>query len=89
MGYVIYSTETTRKFGRTYKTAAAAKAGLTRAARAGKIAAADYAVADASVFRTRIEKMVKRTNLLSGKEYWEPANTPNHCSPSSEAYWSM
>ena len=34
-------------------------------------------------------KMVKRINMMSGKEYWEAENTPNYCSPASEAYWSM
>jgi hypothetical protein len=33
--------------------------------------------------------MVTRQNLMSGLEYQEPADTPNYCSPSSEAYWSM
>ena len=34
-------------------------------------------------------KMVERTNLMTGKKYMEPANTPLYCSPSSETYWSM
>ena len=34
-------------------------------------------------------RMVERTNLISGKKYMEPSNTPNYCSPSSETYWSM
>ena len=34
-------------------------------------------------------KMVERTNLMTGKKYMEPANTPNYCSPASEAYWTM
>lgn len=34
-------------------------------------------------------KMVKKTNMMSGKEYWEAEDTPGFMSPSSEAYWSM
>jgi len=34
-------------------------------------------------------KMVERTNLMTGKKYMEPANTPLCSSPSSETYWSM
>lgn len=41
-------------------------------------------------FRYEIhETMVKRTNLMGGKEYMERYDTPRYCSPSSEAYWSM
>ena len=45
-------------------------------------------------FRTR-EKLVNmrenvvRVNLQSGKYFVEDADTPNYCSPASEAYWSM
>ena len=34
-------------------------------------------------------KMVKRVNLMSGKEFMEAEDTPNFCSPASESYWSM
>lgn len=34
-------------------------------------------------------KMVERVNLMTGKKYMEPANTPNYCSPASESYWTM
>jgi hypothetical protein len=34
-------------------------------------------------------KMVKRVNLMTGKEYMEAEDTPNFCSPASETYWSM
>ena len=41
-------------------------------------------------FRYEIhETMVKRTNMMGGKEYTERYDTPRYCSPSSEAYWSM
>ena len=35
------------------------------------------------------ETYVKRTNMMSGREYQERYDTPRSCSPSSEAYWSM
>jgi hypothetical protein len=35
------------------------------------------------------ETFVTRTNMMGGKEYQERYDTPRHCSPSSEAYWSM
>jgi hypothetical protein len=41
-------------------------------------------------FRYEIhETMVKRINMMGGKEYMERFDTPRYCSPSSEAYWSM
>jgi hypothetical protein len=35
------------------------------------------------------ETMVTRTNMMGGASYQERYDTPRHCSPSSEAYWSM
>jgi hypothetical protein len=35
------------------------------------------------------ETYVKRTNMMSGREYQERYDTPRSCSPSSEAYWTM
>jgi hypothetical protein len=32
---------------------------------------------------------VTRRNILSGEEFQERYDTPWHCSPSSETYWSM
>jgi hypothetical protein len=32
--------------------------------------------------------MVERTNIMTGKKFFEPADTPYYCSPSSETYWS-
>lgn len=34
------------------------------------------------------ETWVTRENFLSGKRYQERYDTPRHCSPSSELYWS-
>ena len=82
----------------SYKTMAAAKAGLTRIAKAEGLlptypnyAEYRYAIAEAGYFHKTIEKQVKRKVLegFGGKEYMEPINTPNYMSPSSETYWSM
>ena len=32
---------------------------------------------------------VERVNMMSGKTYSEPINTPACCSPASETYWSI
>lgn len=37
----------------------------------------------------KLDTQVERVNFVSGEKYWEDVNTPNYCSPSSEAYWSM
>ena len=82
----------------SYKTHAAAKAAITRICKASglMLVDADYplytlAIAEAAYFHKSIEKSVKRTVLegFGGKEYYEPINTPNYMSPSSESYWSM
>ena len=82
----------------SYKTMAAAKAGITRIAKAEGLLETDpnhavfrYAIAEAGYFHKTIEKQVKRTVLegFGGKEFYEPVNTPSYCSPASESYWSM
>jgi hypothetical protein len=35
------------------------------------------------------ETWVTRVNLQSGREYQERYDTPRHCSPASDLYWSM
>lgn len=98
--FVVYNTETTRietekRWGKeSYKTEAAAKAARTRMLRKLKMGKPiwkpeDLAVAEVGYYSKNIEKMVKRVNMMSGKEYYESVNTPNYCSPASEAYWSM
>lgn len=84
--YCIYNVESTKLYTRKYyKTPAAAKAAITRAA----LDKTEWAFAEVKYFRDCIEKMVTRTNLMSGKEFQESANTPYYCSPASETYWSM
>ena len=90
-----------RPYRRTtsYKTMAAAKAALTRMhnkfiEKNGVDAAEDgplynYGIAEEGHYRAKIERMVERTNLMTGKKYMESVNTPAYCSPASESYWSM
>ena len=103
MAYVVYNTKSTRivtekRWGKeTFATEAAAKAARTRMLKKPRkingelivYKSKDLAVAEVGYYSKNIEKMVKKTNLMSGKEYYESVNTPNYCSPSSEAYWSM
>jgi hypothetical protein len=35
------------------------------------------------------QPMVERINLMTGRKFMEPKNTPPHMSPAFEAYWSM
>ena len=91
MSYVVYNTTTTRLLNRNYyKTPAAAKAALTREAKADTtMIRSEYAVAETEDFYDNIEKTVERVNLMSGEKFRERANTPHSCSPASETYWSM
>jgi hypothetical protein len=95
MSYIVYDTKSTRRlaekrYGKEfYATEGAAKAAKTRMSKKAQFAEYDLAVAESDFYAKNIEKMVKRVNLISGKEYWESINTPSYCSPSSEAYWSM
>ena len=90
-----------RPYRRTtsYKTLPAAKAALTRMHKKfidqhGIDAVEDgplynYGIAEEGHYRAKIEKMVERVNMMSGKKYMESVNTPAYCSPASESYWSM
>ena len=35
-----------------------------------------------------IEPMVEKTNMMTGKKFMEPINTPHYLSASSETFWS-
>ena len=95
MAYVIYNKQTTqtvraRAYGKEYyETESAAKAGLTRLAKKGKIVAEEHAVAELAHFRNNIEQYETVTNLMSGQPVRQSVNTPLSCDPSSETYWSM
>jgi hypothetical protein len=92
---VVYNVETTaivraKPFvDAVFKSMGAAKACKTRLVKNGKYTAEQLEVADYVVYKTLIEATVEKTNMMSGKTYRESVNTPNYCSPSSEAYWSM
>ena len=96
MGYLVYHKESTRTLNdRLYKTHAAAQAAWTRFGnRSGKLLSDPthpvytYAVAEIGYFADHIEKKVERVNLMNGQTFYEPVNTPYHCSPASEAFWS-
>jgi len=81
---------------KSYKTLGAAEAALTRICKAEGLLQTDpnyaryrYAIAASAYFHQNIEKSRKVTNMMSGKEFVEPVNTPNYMSPASETYWSM
>ena len=96
MSYVVFETATTRFAGKKAKydepifdSIAAAKSHMARLIKSGKYTAEQLAVADYCYYHDEIEAIVERTNLMSGKTFYERINVPNYCSPSSETYWSM
>lgn len=80
-----------------YKTPGAANAALNKmiadpkhlAWRGLDYGLVELAIAEKSEFHSKIEKQETKRNLLSGKEFQQPVNTPLCCDPSSETYWSM
>ena len=82
---------------RTVKTAAAAKAWITRQHRehlANTIAYHDgplfqFGYAEAQHFHQHIEKSETKRNLMTGEQFTQPVNTPRSCDPSTELYWTM
>lgn len=89
MSFVIYHKETTvlhtnRRRDR-WKTEASAKAERTRS----KLDPDTYLIEDAPTFFNTIEKTKVVKSLMSGKPVTIPVNTPGHCDPSTERYWSM
>jgi len=90
--YYIYDTATSRILGRGYGTAwkseGAAKAAITRMRKKGEVVDG-LAISEAEAYHTNIEKTVLRRNIMTGNTFRESVNTPNYCSPASEAYWSM
>lgn len=81
MSYVVYHVKSTME-KRRYNQARHAKA------LAEKLGPA-YAWASSSYYKAKVVHTVLRKNLMTGKYYEEPSNTPNYMSPASEAYWSM
>ncbi len=95
MSYVIYDKSTTVLVGtsldpKIFRTERGAKGYLTRLVNRGFcFKRENYAITDMVTFHTQIETWVTKKNLLSGKEFRQPLNTPICCDPSSETYWSM
>lgn len=94
MAFVVYDIETTKIFSNAERSNYSATEGVAKSLRTRLIKknpelAGKLAIANSEDFHQNIEKQVYRTNLMSGKQYQEPYNTPSYCSPSSESYWSM
>ena len=95
MAYVIYEKESTRivrlRIDRAdhFVTLSGAKRSMMAIAKKNGKPVDFYDIAPTEEYHKNIEKMVERTNLMSGMKYMESVNTPNYCSPASEAYWSM
>jgi hypothetical protein len=90
--FVIYHKETTVFLNSNkvyFSSLRSARAALTRAVNTGKIKdKSKYEIAEANYFKERIEKVVERVNISSGKIFFEPVNTPACCSPSSELFYN-
>jgi len=84
--FVVYHITSTMQ-ARVSETESGAKRSVTCMNR--KAGAVEYAYASEVDYNTKVVHKVKKTNLLSGKEYEEDSNTPCYCSPSCESYWSM
>ncbi len=94
--FVVYEISSTRYAGRKgsygdpiFESVAAARAHISRLVKAGKYTRSQLEVAPLDYFRKNVERQVTKKNLLSGKEFTQPINTPLACDPSSETYWSM
>ncbi len=81
--YIVYHMASTVEVGR-FDTDSGAKRSVTcKNRKAGK---PEYAFNSLEFYQTKVVRMIKRTNLMTGKEYFEPSNTPTCCSPASETY---
>ena len=91
MPLVIFNKQTTQYLEgeKLYKSKAAATRALNKAVKEKGIMREDFDIAEYGEFKDTIEKMVTRKNLLTGKEFQEPVNTPIYMSPAFEAYFSM
>lgn len=92
MSFVVYFKDDTRLvygYNKWFATERAAKAAATRYCNKTGTDRDTVAVADELTFTRDIEKQVERKNMMSGKPYMEPINTPAYMSPSCESYWSM
>ena len=97
----VYMGEMRPDHRKSYKTMSAAKAALTRASKQWWDLHGRYGdpeennpiyrmgIAETKHFHTCIEKHRTVENLMNGKQFSQPVNTPAHMSPASETYWSM
>ena len=90
MSFVIYEISTTLLYGgslmhKHYESERSAKMVMTKAS----LDKTKWAIAETNLFHNKIEKQETRTNLMSGKKFTQPVNTPLCCDPSNETYWSM
>ena len=99
MSFVVYNKKSTilamelisnrSFFPKNFDTEQGAKAYLTRQVNKGKMKLDEWAISDKVYFHGVIEKIITKRNLMSGKEFSQPINTPLCCDPSSETYWCM
>jgi hypothetical protein len=96
MSYVIMNVGTEKlykapgKYGNnTYETERAAKGVATRLNKEYGHTKQWVAMSAQAFREAHPVKMVTRINLMSGLPFEEAEDTPNFCSPASEAYWSM
>lgn len=96
MSYVIYNVAANDAifsptgYASEYATERAAKSAVTRFMKNPRFANVklDLHVMEYSLYHLTMDKLVERINALTGEKFLEPLNTPFHCSPSSESYWS-
>lgn len=90
--YYVVNKETNKVYSKTwydkkaYEMERTAKAQATRLNKG--LAEPLYVVMTVEQVRAIPVKMVERVNLMSGEKFMEAEDTPNFCSPASEAYWS-
>lgn len=88
--FIVYHKETTeRLYGKSsFRSEAAAKAAITRETKRNTLLKKDdFAYIDSHEFH-KIEKTETKINLMTGKPFTQPVNTPRICDPSTETYWS-
>lgn len=94
MSFYIVNNGTGRVWGKaqwhkqSYTTERGAKIACTKLNKADGNTA-QWKVVDVADYVAPPVKMVERVNLMSGEKFMEAEDTPNFCSPASEAYWSM
>lgn len=94
MSYYIVNVGTGKVFGKaywtkqSYPTERGAKIACTKMSKAAGNTS-QWKVMSRAEYDAKPVKMVERVNLMSGVKYMEAEDTPNFCSPASEAYWSM